>query len=74
MNSLNSEASILPRRMSAAFSRKVSSWVRVIFSCFIVRRLSRFRLYVSHLLFERLPDQAHYICDQQPLSWIFQKL
>ena len=60
MNSLNSEASILPRRMSAAFRRKDSSWARVIFSCFIFRPLSRFRLCVPHLLFERLPDQAHH--------------
>jgi len=30
MNSLNSEASILPRRMSAALKRKDSSWARVI--------------------------------------------
>src|ERR1039458_8995345 len=32
MNSLNSEASILPRRMSADLNRKPSSWERVIFS------------------------------------------
>ena len=37
MNSLNSEASILPRRMSAALKRKHSSWERVIFSRFMMR-------------------------------------
>ncbi|WP_456095319.1 helix-turn-helix domain-containing protein [Paraburkholderia sediminicola] len=36
MNSLNSLASILPRRMSAALKRKLSSWDRVIFSCCIL--------------------------------------
>src|SRR5688572_9871378 len=36
MNSLNSEASILPRRMSAALKRKFSSWESVIFSCVIL--------------------------------------
>ena len=56
MNSLNSEASILPRSMSAAFRRKDSSWARVIFSCFIFCPLPRFRLCVPHLLFERLPE------------------
>ncbi len=36
INSLNSEASILPRKMSAALKRKFSSWERVIFSRFIL--------------------------------------
>src|SRR5690606_6912423 len=40
MNSLNSLASILPRRMSAALKRKPSSWERVIFSCFMNNSLS----------------------------------
>ena len=46
---------------SAALRRKDSSWARVIFSCFIFCPLSRFRLCVPHLLFVRLPDQAHHI-------------
>ena len=44
MNSLNSEASILPRRMSVAFRRKASSRARVIFSCFIFWRSPRGKL------------------------------
>src|SRR5271165_1361851 len=41
INSLNSEASILPRRMSAALRRKLSSWERVIFSPDIPFRIAR---------------------------------
>src|SRR5579863_472025 len=40
MNSLNSEASILPRRMSADLKRKLSSWERVIFSLVMKWRLA----------------------------------